>query len=271
MVAQMGRLALSPSHAALKTVAALWYGVALVGQCLFVYYLAVAYALPTLAGNAEEWNRTQPIVGHVAGDVAGNLMFVSHVLLAIIVALGGTAQLLPALRSRFPAFHRWNGRVFVATVVVMALGGLAMTWLRGAQMSLPGALGVSLNGVLMLAFSAIAVRHARHGQIAAHRRWALRTFMVANGVWFYRLGFMAWIILNQGPRGSTNNLDGPFDVSWAFLSFLLPLALVESYLQAQSTQSNPRRWLICGLLFGFTGLTALGIFGAFQFMWRPHL
>lgn len=272
MVAAAAALPRSLAEPALRTVAAAWFAVALVGQYLFVLYLAVAYGSPTLAGDPAAWNRTQPIVGHVAGDAAGNAMFISHVLLASVIALGGMLQLVPQVRARWPVVHRWTGRVFMLTAALMAVGGLWMTWWRGAQLSVPGAVGVSVNAGLILVFGVLAYRHVRRGRIALHRRWALRLFMVANGVWFYRLGFMAWIILNQGPRGSTPALDGPFDIAWAFGSFLLPLAGLELYFRAQRPLIETRtRWAIVGVLALLTALTALGVFGAYQFMWKPNM
>lgn len=271
MVAVAARYTESLSEPALRAIAALWFAVALVGQWLFVYYLAIAYVSPTLAGDPAAWNRTQPIMGHVAGDATGNALFISHVSLAIIISLGGMLQLVPQVRAHLPALHRWNGRLFMLTAVLMASGGLLMTWWRGAQLSLVGAIGVSVNGVLILAFSAIALHHVWRRQIALHRRWALRTFMVVNGVWFYRLGFMAWILINQGPLGSTPALDGPFDMTWAFASYLLPLAVLELYFLGQRPVNPETRWAIVAALVVFTALTALGIFGAYQIMWKPHI
>lgn len=271
MVAVAIRFTESSSLAALRSVAATWYAVALVGQWLFVYYIAIAYGSPTLAGDPSAWDRTRPIMGYVPGDTAGNALFISHVLLAIVVSLGGMLQLLPWVRARFPAVHRWNGRLFLSTAMLLAGGGLLMTWWRGAQLSVPGAVGISGNAVLILVFSAIALYHVRQRRILLHRRWAMRTFMVVNGVWFYRLGFMAWIIVNQGPRGSTPALDGPFDIAWAFGCYLLPLAVLELYFLAERSVSSRVRWAIVGVLAGFVALTALGIVGAYQFMWRPHL
>ena len=48
-------------------------------------------------------------------------------------------------------------------------------------------IGVSLNGVLIMIFTAIALRHAMARKIEVHQRWALRTFMAVSGVWFLRV------------------------------------------------------------------------------------
>jgi hypothetical protein len=86
----------------------------------------------------------------------------------------------------------------MAMALLMATGGIMMTWLRGEVEHLLGAVAITINGVLILAFATIAWRLAVTGQIEKHSRWALRTFMVANGVWFLRLMVMGWAIATGG-------------------------------------------------------------------------
>ena len=40
------------------------------------------------------------------------------------------------IRSRFPALHRWNGRLFLLTVTGLSLSGFYLVWVRGSS---PGA------------------------------------------------------------------------------------------------------------------------------------
>jgi hypothetical protein len=257
---------------ALKASGILWFLVAVIGQWTFVYYILVAFGGPTLAGNPEAWNETQPIHGYIADDLVGNLFFALHVLLAAVITFGGTLQLVPQIRAHFIGFHRWNGRLFMAIAFFMALGGLYMVWgPRETRLTDIGGFGLSINAVLIMVSAVMALRHVFAGRIDQHRRWAMRTFILVNGVWFYRVGFMGWIIVNQGPLGSTPALDGPFDIAMAFASYLLPLGMLELYLRAQDHSGATRKWLTAGLLLAATGFMAVGIFGAYMFMWSPHL
>lgn len=255
----------------LKGAGLLWFLVATAGQWTFVWYILNAYGVTTATGNIEDWNKTGLIVGYVGGDAFGNLMFALHVLLAAVITVGGTLQLIPVLRYRLPAVHRWNGRLFVIIAVVMAIGGLWMSWFRDARLSDLGALGVSLNGVLILIVAPVALRLAMARRIDEHRRWAMRLFILVNGVWFFRIGFMAWIIAMQGPVGSTSRLDGPFDLTLAFACYLLPLAVLELYFRAGRVKGAAPKLAMAGLVLLLTLVTAVGIFGAWMFMWSPHL
>ena len=249
--------------------AQIWFGVALLGQLAFVLFIVGFYGTRTLVGDFEGWNDKELITGHVQGDFTGNLMFALHVLLAVVISIGGVLQLIPRIRNRFRGFHRWNGRVFMLVAFFLALGGLWMTWVRGSHLSVISGVSVSLNAVLILVFATLALRHARSKKFARHRQWALRTFMVVNGVWFFRLGIMAWVLINQGPVGMNHTLSGPADIVLSFGSYLIPLAVLELYLIAQAH----RRQLV--KVFATVGvglatvITAVGVFGATAFMWWP--
>jgi hypothetical protein len=69
--------------------------------------------------------------GYVPGDRAGNLAVAVHLASAVVIMLAGAVQLVPQVRSRFPVFHYWNGRIYMLTAVITSMAGLYMTWIRG--------------------------------------------------------------------------------------------------------------------------------------------
>lgn len=255
---------------ALKGASLFWYLVAVAGQWAFVIYIASFYGTSTLQGNFEAWSRNKNLMaGYVAGDLAGNLFFAAHVLIAAYITAGGAFQLVPQMRSRAMSFHRWNGRLYILTAFLMALGGLWLVWVRGTYITLTGGLGISLLAVLIMIGATQTLRYAMAHRIDIHRRWALRTFILVNGVWFMRLGYMFWVLVNQGPVGMTDKMDGSFDIIWGFGSYLLPLGLLEAYLRIRDSAGSAAKLAMTGVLTVATLAMAIGIFGAFMFMWRP--
>ena len=260
------------ADSALKIAARLWFLVAVIGQWTFVYYIAGFYVGPTVQGHFAAWLKNDNLIkGYVAGDGTGNLFFAAHVLLAALITAGGALQLVPQLRARALAFHHWNGRVYLLTAVLMALGGLWLIWVRGTYLTLYGAAGSTLLAVLIVICAGQTLRYALARKIDTHRRWALRTFLVVNGVWFQRIGYMAWTILNQGPVGIGDRMDGPFDIFWGFGNFLLPLAILEIYLRTRDRAGPQGKAAMAAALFVLTGVMGVGIAGAYMFMWRPLL
>lgn len=257
---------------ALKGASVFWFATAVAGQWTFVYYIASFYGASTLAGRFEAWRKNDSLIkGYVAGDHVGNLYFAAHVLMAALITASGALQLVPQVRVRAMAFHRWNGRLYISTAFLMALGGLWLIWVRGTYLTLYGAASSTLLASLIMTCAAMTLRQALARQLDSHRRWALRTFMVVNGVWFQRLGYMAWLVINRGPVGIGKNMDGPFDIFWGFASYLLPLAVLELYQRTKHGAGPGGRLAMAGGLVGLTLLMGVGIVSTYLLMWRPLL
>ena len=161
--------------------------------------------------------------------------------------------------------------MYIATAFAISLGGLYLVWVRGSTVGPSIAIGISLNGALIMVFAALALRYARSHAIHLHRRWALRTFIVVNGVWFFRVGMMFWIFVNQGPVGIGTNFDGPFIVFWSFGTYLLPLAVLEMYFRTQDRGGTRSRITMATALAVLTVGMGIGIAMVSGFMWLPNL
>lgn len=248
-----------------------WLAVAAIGQVVFAAYVLGLYGRAAVAGQWEQWNRVTPR-GHVPGDTLGNIVFGMHLLFTVVIVFGGLVQLLPALRRHAPVLHRWNGRVYLLAAVVLALGGIAMLLTRGTVGGVWQQVGTGVNGVVILLCAGLAWGHAHARRIAQHRRWALRLFLAVSGVWFFRIGLMAWLMVFRAPVGfDPITFSGPFLTFLAFAQFLLPLAVLELVFRAQASRHAVLSAGTAVLLFVLTALSALGIAGATLMMWWPRL
>ncbi|MBO0931052.1 DUF2306 domain-containing protein [Fibrella aquatilis] len=263
-----------PYETRLLTLAATsWLIVATAGQWLFGVYILLFYGQSTLAGDFERWNKVLPH-GYVAGDWKGNLAVGMHVLLAAILVMGGPLQLLPQLRQRVPRFHRWLGRAYIVTALVVSTLGLFMTWTRGTVGDATQHVSISIQALYIIAFALLAIHYARTRQFAPHRVWALRLFMVVSGVWFFRVGLMFWLLVNGGPVGfDPHTFTGPFLTALSIFTYAIPLSLLvlELYLYAQRRQLKLFSLFVAGVIFLCTLIMGIGIVGATLGMWLPNL
>ncbi|WP_397573270.1 DUF2306 domain-containing protein [Silanimonas sp.] len=254
----------------LSKAAAAWFVTAAAGQWAFIAFIVLFFTPPLLQGDPLAMNSKPHVSGWVPGDAIGNGQFVAHVFLGALVTLSGLLQLVPAIRRRWPALHRWNGRLFMVTALVASLTGFYLTWVRGSQLNLPSALSTSLNGVLILAFVALAWRSALQSDIATHRRQALRAWVLVNGVWFLRIGIML-AGLGLMPFGVDMQYDGVVFLGVSFASWLLPLALLQLYFAAERAATPRAPNVAAAALYALAGLTAAGSAAAVAFMWWPYL
>ncbi|HJY36635.1 MAG TPA: DUF2306 domain-containing protein [Steroidobacteraceae bacterium] len=255
---------------ALQRAASMWLLTAVAGQWLFVYYIAAFYGPTAISGDYAAWDRnTNMTDGYVAGDAAGNAFFLAHVLAAAVLTFAGALQLVPQIRARAIAFHRWNGRLFMIAASGGALAGLYLEWVRGTGLRSPtglsSAFGVTLNAALILAFAVFAWRAVRNRDISAHRLWATRLFLVVNGTWFMRVGFRAWMVLTGGAFGGST-----FFTYWSFAAYLLPLAIYELYLRSKNA-TPPTQYAMTACLVVLTVVTGIGTIYTFTRNWGPLL
>lgn len=254
----------------LRAAATAWFAVSVVGQLFFAAYVAAFYGSALLAGAPERWNQVLKH-GYIAGDPVGNTVVGLHVVLTLVILVGGPLQLVPAMRRRFPAGHRLIGRAYLIAVLLVAGGGAYMTVTRGSGWS-PPSVAVMINAALIFFFVARAFASARARRFPEHRRWALRLFMASLGVWFFRIGITAWLLVLQRPVGfDPKTFRGPFLDVLAFAQFALPLAMLELYLRARDGGSPGQRIAVAGGLALATLLTATGVVGAAMMLWLPHL
>ena len=111
------------SRAALSGSATAWLAATLTGQAIFAAYVAIFYGGAAIAGNYERWGKVLPR-GFDAADPLGNALLGLHLLLAVAWVTGGVLQLIPDIRRSSPAFHRWNGRMYIGFAAMLASGGL---------------------------------------------------------------------------------------------------------------------------------------------------
>ena len=109
----------APRARALARAGAFWFISAFAGQVLFAIYIYFNYGLSALQGNSARWNDTL-FNGLIKGDVLGNALLAVHLVLAFVITLSGPLQLIPAIRNRARAFHRWNGRAYILIALIIS-------------------------------------------------------------------------------------------------------------------------------------------------------
>ena len=249
------------AQSALQASAIAWFLPAMIGQWFFAYHIAKTYIGTALGGDFAAWNR-RLFVGLVAGDPVGNAALVAHLFIAFIVTVGGTLQLIPQIRRHAPVFHRWNGRLYIGTAFVAAPAGIYMIWTRDTFGGiLINDVSVSLDGILIMVFAAMALRYAMARQFEVHRRWALRTFMVMSGVWFTRVIYAFLDIVAPSTPGITEDMSGPTNIVIGFASYLLPIAVLELYLLARCSPSVLAKFATAALVLAAAGATSIGVYG----------
>ncbi len=262
----------SAANTALKAAVRFCFAVIVIGQLVFAFSVASFYGMAAARGtSAAAWSK-HFTHGYVPGDAMGNLSIAIHLVSAVIVILAGMIQLIPQIRDRAPSFHRWNGRIYIATAFSVSLAGLYMTWIRGSVGDLSQHLGSSLMAVLIMFCAVMALGYAMARDFKTHRRWALRLYFVVSASLFIRAGLFLSFFINHGPFGfDPTTFSGPFLTFTSFAQYLLPLAVLEIYFRTQARGGVASRFAMAAGLAVLTVALGAGILVVTMGQWVPSI
>ncbi len=257
----------------LKQSAQTWFALAILGQLLFGAYVIGFYHYSALNGELENWNKVLPSA-YIKGDFLGNIFVGLHVLIGGIIFIAGPIQFIPYIRKNFKKIHKWIGRIYTFTSILVALAGLYMVWVRGSFGDTFMHLSISISAIYLIVFAIVSIRNAINKKFIAHERWALRLFMVVSGGWFFRIGFMAWLKINGGPVGfDIKTFSGPALWVISVTSYSLPLSilLLELYFYVKKRNNQTLNYSMILLLAICIAYTAFGIYAALTMAWIPRI
>lgn len=195
---------------ALALTAVLLIALAFVLRYVFRYYLHYNEAAFTdpLRGAANYWRMRGWLLLHITGGMVALLI--------------GPWQFSTSLRQRFLSLHRLSGKVYLIAVLCGCAGA--------TRLAIGTTFGKAFGfGLLSLAFvwfttSAMAYYAVRKRQIAIHREWMVRSYVVTFGFVFFRIfndfpPMMTWL-----PDADRANV-----IIWA--CWAIPLLVTEVILQ----------------------------------------
>jgi uncharacterized membrane protein len=132
----------------------------------------------------------KPATTHVANNPAATLdshfasqraLTLTHILPGMVFMILGPLQFIRNLRSRYPRFHRWSGRLFLTASAIVGVTGVTMAF-RKTVGGLDEKAAIILFGTFFLVALAKALWHALHREFAQHREWMIRGYAIGLAV-----------------------------------------------------------------------------------------
>ena len=237
---------------------------------LFGLYILAFYFIALLKGDTEVWNKVLPgLFDHQKQSATISIGI--HFAAGGIILILGCIQLIGPVREKFPALHRWLGRVYVLASILTAVGGLAFIFIKGTIGGLVMDIGFAGYGLLMFWAAIETFRYAKAKQFDNHRAWAIRLFALAIGSWLYRMDYGFWLLFTDG-LGHTDSFDGPFDYFMSFFFYLPNLVVAELFIRRQQLlRSSLAKWAaVCGLYVAIAFLILATYFFTIRF-WGPAI
>jgi uncharacterized membrane protein len=144
-----------------------------------------------------------------------------HVIGGVTALLTGPFQFVRKVRSRWPAFHRATGRIYILACAIGAPAGFMLA--LGTTAGPVAALGFAIPALLWPVFTWLGYRAAVERRIDAHREWMLRSYALTATAITLRLMI---------PAAAFLDLEFvPAYRAIAWLGWITNLALFEYYIR----------------------------------------
>jgi uncharacterized membrane protein len=208
-----------------RTRGAFWW--ILLSALAIAVFAPLPYALSSLADLAG--NDQNVAANYVDRSLVVRSAFYLHIGFGGLALLLSPFQFATRLRTRAPHVHRAVGRVVLGSIAIAGTAGLVLA--PHSLAGTVGTLGFGLLAVLWLTFATVAFRAIRRRDVAAHRRWVVRTFALTYAAVTLRLWLGVLIGVQSGLAGVSP--DVAFHRAYLlvpFLSWVPNLLVAEWYL-----------------------------------------
>ena len=194
---------------------------------LSLYYV-VRNAIPYLSG-------AEPLVSRHGGHSA---WLVLHIVGGIVALLAGPLQFSAAVRRRYLTVHRWTGRLYLVSVAVSVASAIRILLLPHSSFGFR--IGIGGLALAWVATTGLAYAAVRRRQIALHREWMIRSYVVTFGFVVFRL--LLDPLMSLGIATPPEIVSA---VSW--MCWALPLLVTEVVLSSRKiVQTAPARTRVPG-------------------------
>jgi uncharacterized membrane protein len=160
---------------------ALW-AAAIVLVVFFVAHAALRFLVFTEASYRNLWPNRYWLLPHFIGGA--------------LALLAGLAQFWAGLRRRRPAVHRWVGRLYLAGVAIGATSAYVLSF--RAVLGWPFGTATFVMASAWVTATVMALVAIRCGQVAAHREWMLRSYVIALGFVTFRVMVVSQLFAGLG-------------------------------------------------------------------------
>lgn len=142
---------------------------------------------------------------------------------AMFTLLLGPLQFVGRLRAAYPRLHRWSGRIYLVGLLFACIGatGMFLTTPLGWTTGVAFAVMVSA----WLATGTMAWLAIRMRQIAAHREWMLRNYLIT-------FAFVSFRVMTKIPGVIELGTLPEVFTTFVWISWVVPLLVYEIVLQA---------------------------------------
>jgi uncharacterized membrane protein len=143
--------------------------------------ISVMWVMHTLSKNFVVDPSFQGFLSKKDELLSNQMLWVSmirvHIILAIIALLTGPLGIIKRLRLRSLTFHRWNGRVYVLSIMLNFIPGLYISFFATGGWS--STIGFLILNTLWLVTTIFGYMYIKRKDVLRHSQWITRSFFLS--------------------------------------------------------------------------------------------
>ncbi len=140
-----------------------------------------------------------------------------HLIPGTLFILLGPLQFLSSIRTRWPQYHRWMGRVLLFCGLFTAIAGLVMNATFPPVGGMTKAVVLTIFGIFQVAALLIAWQAILKRKIDIHRDWMIRAYAIALSVSTMRFFMIPYFIVFGMPSEMIIDLGTVFSFVFNWL------------------------------------------------------
>lgn len=119
-----------------------------------------------------------------------------HALPGVFFMLIGPLQFVQRLRSKYMNLHRWMGRLFMISCMLIGLSGITIA-ITFPYAGLSEQLAIYFYAIAFLFSLYKSYYHVKRKEIALHREWIIRVFSIGLGISLIRILIAMFMIFTS--------------------------------------------------------------------------
>ncbi len=104
-----------------------------------------------------------------------------HIVPSFVFIIFGPLQFISKIRRDYPIFHKWSGRLYIVSAIIISISALILSFVNGVA-GLSGTASIVFFSPLFLTFLGIAFYRIRQHKFSSHREWMIRAFSLGLAV-----------------------------------------------------------------------------------------
>ena len=153
-----------------------------------------------------------------------------HVICGIVATLIGAFQFIPVFREKKPVLHRNLGKIYLGCILLSTI--VSFYLVSTAGLGIVYGVGLTMLGIVWLGSSAMAYFAIRNRNIAMHREWMVKSYVLTLSFVFFRL--VEDLLIRAG---ISNFAERKVLMAWA--SWAIPFFITEVVLQIRRIKNIP--------------------------------